>query len=347
MAVTREMEERSQHTRISWESLFGFRGGQTGKRTTCSVWPFVVDAHCPDTGFAAFSVATAPAEAVLQTFRERGIPFHLLHQVHGCDYVELDMRHSAVPVSTLDTTIGTELGAPREADAWLWLGDSPGGQVSSSGKTSTGEGPFAQAFGVYTADCIPALLSVRDPESGLFCGALMHLGRKGIESGLLRKCGEALSEHFSKHLGRSAGLKTELFLGPGIGPCCYEIPTAMAENFCRNAVVSLACSGRHPEAQKRVSHRMLDLGRSIREQALALPPVLGLLPENIRAEEFCTSCQAPKYWGTGPERDAPEKRDRERSEAGRERVCYSYRQGHRRERMYTVIVFRTETLSVR
>ena len=127
-------------------------------------------------------------------------------------------------------------------------------------------------------------------------------------------------------------LQVQLVLGPSIGPCCYEVPHTLAKEFCRRANVSNLCRKLHPEEPRRASHQMLDLTLAIREQALALPKNLQKKLEDsrftnhiqidVKTEGPCTSCQAQRYQNH-PEREA---------------VCYSYRRGHKRERIYTFVI---------
>ena len=188
----------------------------------------------------------------------------------------------------------------------------------------------------------------------------MHLGRRGIEQRLLEKCFRALI-HMMPPIPRIAPAKTEsgspktkvrkvqIRLGPSIGPCCYEVPAALAEEFCRRAGVSALCRRPQPKqmAQKREkkSKQMLDLALAIREQA---EQVLGLAAaqqgsclesaesaENIQMEMQtigpCTSCQVQRYQ-SNPQGEA---------------VCYSYRRGHKRERIYTFVILPNPKKSAR
>ncbi|MEM9424435.1 MAG: polyphenol oxidase family protein [Spirochaetota bacterium] len=237
-----------------------------------SFWPL------PAAYVEAYSIATAPDKQILQTLAEGGIAIHLLDQAHSADYTELR----------------TAKNAP--CDAWLW-------------NTRHGETPLpSEAYGIYTADCIPALLCLDLPQRR--AGALIHLGRKGIESGLFTKCVGAL-------IPTSSDVRepwpARLCLGPAIGACCYEVPTEMAQNFCERAGVSAECF----HHSQRVGHRMLDLKRAVCEQAAKLAHIHW----DIHIVSLCTACQAEKYRQSG------------------QGLCYSYRQGNRTERIYTIVRF--------
>ncbi len=268
-----------------------------------SIWPFPVFEFQAglEIGLQAFSIATDPADVVGQSLASHGIQLNLLQQVHGCNYSEL-------------TTTRVE----AVADAWLWSGK----QVPADAQ---------KAYGIYTADCIPVLMYVEYLQ--WHGGALLHLGRKGIELGLLEKCFGALIERLFQQLpldlqwqqlrGKQllnlfGELRGKLFLGPGIGACCYEVPTSMAQEFCVQARVSQAS-----RPSFNAGHQMLDCKMAICEQARNLKFCNFNLQWQIYVEELCTSCQAKKYI----------------QQQGAETLCYSYRQGHRTERIYTMVWF--------
>ena len=251
------------------------------KREAASVWPL---SRKP---FAAFSVAMK--QRLPQFLQEQGLALQLLHQAHSADYASCFAQ------------------TPASADAWLWPNIAEPLNMQSIADYS--------AFGIYTADCVPALLHTGQKNGP---GALMHLGRRGIEQRLLEKCVRALisKQNNSEH-------KLQIRLGPSIGPCCYEVPTALAEEFCRRAGVS----ARKPHPQKREGKQLLDLALAIRQQALGLRAALQNshlenIQMDIQTTGPCTSCQAQRYQ-SNPQDEA---------------VCYSYRRGHKKERIYTFVI---------
>ena len=251
------------------------------KRETASVWPLSM----PSAPFAACSVAMKPAERLPQFLQEQGLALQLLHQAHSANYATCFAQ------------------TPASADAWIWPNIAEPVNMQSIADYS--------AFGIYTADCVPVLLHTGHKTAP---GALMHLGRRGIEQRLLEKCFRALisKQNNSEH-------KLQIQLGPSIGPCCYEVPTALAKEFCRRAGVS----ARKPHPQKREGKQMLDLALAVREQALALSKTDSRFANiQIEATGPCTSCQAQRY----------------RSNPKDEAVCYSYRRGHTQERIYTFVI---------
>jgi YfiH family protein len=67
-----------------------------------------------------------------------------------------------------------------------------------------------------TADCLPVALARRNGEPAL---ALLHAGRLGLLEGILEAGVAALG-------GRVAAA-----VGPGIGPCCYEVGDDIADTY--------------------------------------------------------------------------------------------------------------------
>jgi YfiH family protein len=105
---------------------------------------------------------------------------------------------------------------------------------------------------VFTADCLP--VAVRGP-GGV---ALLHCGWRGLAGGIVAR-------------GVAAVGATGAAIGPGVGPCCYEVGAEVLEAFA--GLGGGIASG-----------RMLDLaavaGRLLRDAGV----------ERIEAAELCTSC---------------------------------------------------------
>ncbi len=73
------------------------------------------------------------------------------------------------------------------------------------------------AAGVTTADCLPIVL-----DGGSHGVAVVHAGWRGLAAGILTAAAEAL------------GGVEAAWIGPGIGPCCYEVGAEVAERIaCR------------------------------------------------------------------------------------------------------------------
>ncbi len=85
-----------------------------------------------------------------------------------------------------------------------------------------GDGLWTDAPGVpmlkVTADCLPVVLARQNGEPGL---TLLHAGRLGLLEGILEAGVATLG-------GRSVAA----VVGPGIGPCCYEVGDEIADAYC-------------------------------------------------------------------------------------------------------------------
>ena len=75
---------------------------------------------------------------------------------------------------------------------------------------------------IRTADCLPILIA--DPRNRAV--AAVHAGWRGVVSEIAPKAVEAMTHHF--------GSKPEelvIAVGPGIGPCCFEVGPEVAAQF--------------------------------------------------------------------------------------------------------------------
>jgi polyphenol oxidase len=124
---------------------------------------------------------------------------------------------------------------------------------------------------VTVADCLPVFLF--DPESAVI-GAL-HAGWRGIVGGVLEAGIEA---------ARAAGAppaRLEVAIGPGIGPCCFEVGPEVAARF--DPATHRPGRGTRPH---------LDLGHAARLRLIAA----GVAPGAISGPQACTRCQAERYF---------------------------------------------------
>jgi YfiH family protein len=89
------------------------------------------------------------------------------------------------------------------------------------------------ALGVKTADCLPVLIV--DPQNRAV--AAVHAGWRGV-AGAIALCAIAqLRERFGSHAG-----ELQIAIGPGIGPCCFEVGPEVAEKFGREGRVKIDLS---------------------------------------------------------------------------------------------------------
>ena len=111
---------------------------------------------------------------------------------------------------------------------------------------------------ILTADCLPVALS------GPGGVAMLHCGWRGLAAGILAAGAEAVAA-------------TDAAIGPGIGPCCYEVGTEVLDAFA-------------DLGQGVAAGRMLDLVAVARR----LLEAAGI--ERIQAAGLCTSCEPELFF---------------------------------------------------
>jgi polyphenol oxidase len=119
---------------------------------------------------------------------------------------------------------------------------------------------------VMVADCLP--IAVSGP-SGV---AMLHCGWGGLAAGIV--------ERGAREVGAEAAA-----VGPGIGPCCYEVGTEVLDAFA-------------PLGGDVAAGRMLDL-RAVARRLLERAGV-----ERVEVAELCTSCEPELFFSH--RRDGPE-----------------------------------------
>jgi polyphenol oxidase len=87
-----------------------------------------------------------------------------------------------------------------------------------------------QAMMLLTADCLPVALARENGKPGL---AVLHVGWRGLLAGIVASGAEALG-----------GGRLIAAIGPGIGPCCYEVGEDVAEPFRSRFGPEVAPNGR-------------------------------------------------------------------------------------------------------
>ncbi len=116
----------------------------------------------------------------------------------------------------------TEVGADPEE---LRYGRQQHGHVvrRAQNRGHPGDGLWTDTRGepllVFTADCLPIVIARADGERPAI--AALHVGRRGLLQGIIGAGAAAL--------GPTAPLAA--VIGPGIGPCCYEVGEEVAQPF--------------------------------------------------------------------------------------------------------------------
>jgi YfiH family protein len=137
------------------------------------------------------------------------------------------------------------------------------------------------AVAVQVADCVPVLIA--DPRTGAV--AAVHAGWRGTAARVVQVAVRALGEAFHS---RPADLVAAL--GPGIGPCCYEVGSELLDVFA---------AARHPPADRNRwfvwsadGKVRLDVPLANRDQLVAE----GLAPDAIHVAGLCTASHPELFY---------------------------------------------------
>ena len=121
---------------------------------------------------------------------------------------------------------------------------------------------------VQTADCVPVLLAADEAV------AAVHAGWRGASTDV---AGRAVEAFLAMVSNRSAA---RAWIGPSIGPCCYEVGPEVAERFPGGFA--------RPSAGDRF---LLDLPGVVRSQLERA----GMRPGNLTADPSCTRCGGDRF----------------------------------------------------
>lgn len=121
-------------------------------------------------------------------------------------------------------------------------------------------------FGVGVADCLPLYLV---SEKAV---AVLHAGWRGVLAGLLPLALRGLQSNFGSELQQ-----LELLIGPGIGPCCFEVSPAVWMLFPPDCRV------------ERAGRLHLDLALAVTKQWHEAGGILA-----VRRLDRCTRCSIPR-----------------------------------------------------
>jgi polyphenol oxidase len=140
--------------------------------------------------------------------------------------------------------------------------DRAGCLAEGDALVSDAPGLFA---GVKTADCLPILL-VDERHRAV---AAVHAGWRGTVTSVALSALKAMAARWDTQPG-----DLHAALGPGIGPCCFEVGPEVAIQFGE------------PFQRTRI-----DLGQANRRQLVDF----GLAPERIYTLSLCTSCHGDQF----------------------------------------------------
>ncbi len=120
---------------------------------------------------------------------------------------------------------------------------------------------------VYTADCVPVLIA------GPSRVAAVHAGWRGLADAIIPRAVTALSEEPGQLRG---------WIGPSIGPCCYEVSHDVATR--------VASASHHSVLVPRTPRPHLDLYQAAAHQLRRAGVT------RLRVYRLCTRCQQPQWW---------------------------------------------------
>jgi YfiH family protein len=124
------------------------------------------------------------------------------------------------------------------------------------------------ALSVATADCVPIVLV------GGTNLAVIHAGWRGIASNIATKTMEALN---------TSPTTLEAWIGPSIGPCCYEVGPEVADRVAAASCAEVVCD-------RGLERPTIDLAKAVKTQLTAA----GM--ERIHTFECCTHCNDRWLW---------------------------------------------------
>jgi len=127
-------------------------------------------------------------------------------------------------------------------------------------------------IGVGVADCLPLLMF--DPVRQVI--AVLHAGWKGTAAGIARKGVAAMVNDFGSRPG-----DIHAAIGPGIGPCCYEVDEPVSEAFAAESAIWHESTSEIGRGKWK-----LDLTAANRLQLLDC----GLSSERIETTHQCVCC---------------------------------------------------------
>jgi YfiH family protein len=126
---------------------------------------------------------------------------------------------------------------------------------------------------VVTADCLPVALS------GPGGVAMLHCGWRGLAAGIIGAGADAVGA-------------TDAAIGPGIGPCCYEVGPEVLDAFAAlgDGITARADGAKTGPFVPKSAHRQLDLA----EVARRLLHEAGV--ERVESAGLCTSCEPELFF---------------------------------------------------
>lgn len=134
---------------------------------------------------------------------------------------EGDLRHESAGRRLVASRLGI-------SDAWATVDQQHGGVVAEArgaGSLGAADGIYTDRLGlpvaVFTADCLAVAV---EADRGV---GIVHAGWRGVAAGVVENLLTGM-EGMGWKLQKAA-------IGPGIGPCCFEVGPEVAAHFAANA----------------------------------------------------------------------------------------------------------------
>jgi len=225
-----------------------------------------------------------PGRDLLQIERFAALPgiVHAFETRHGSLQDTLP-----APVARVQQVHGnTVLRLPRDSDQWYPFfepntADRPPGDALI---TDT----MGVTVAVSVADCLPILMA--DPERGAV--AAVHGGWRGLSANIVA----AVLTRMGEEMG-SRPADCFMGIGPGIGPCCYEVGAEVIEAF---AAVGMEKAALQPPARRQSDEPRLPPSQgahcNLPAVAAAQAQHCGIPEERIFAVDLCTHCHSDRLW---------------------------------------------------
>lgn len=156
-------------------------------------------------------------------------------------------------------------GGPQEPSPFA----TPGSQIPEVDGHVTAATDLAPL--VFVADCLPVALS------GPGGVAMLHCGWRGLAAGIVAAGAEAIAA-------------THAAIGPGIGPCCYEVGPEVLAAFAHLGDGIATDGPKTGPGVPKSAHRQLALP----EVARHLLRAAGV--ERVESADLCTSCEAELFF---------------------------------------------------
>ncbi|MFN8005636.1 MAG: peptidoglycan editing factor PgeF [Terriglobia bacterium] len=139
-------------------------------------------------------------------------------------------------------------------------------------------------LGIQSADCLPII--VIDPSRKVI--AAIHGGWRGLLKRIVVKTVKQMEEEFSTNPADILAV-----IGPGIGPCCYEVGEEIIQSFSESCAGGISFSRDFPSTRPgKPTSKALDLSAVGTHQLLEG----GVLSQHIFNSEFCTSCRTDLFF---------------------------------------------------